>query len=75
MEHLNKLFFFFSVVKMKIYEDHSSFHLDSEAEWRGGVGRSSFLDLPSVSSAVADSCGFLKQEIALGKPEGKLLAL
>ena len=52
-----------------------NFHLDSEAEWRGGVGRSSFLDLPRVSSAVEDSCGFLKQEIALGKPEEKLLAL
>ena len=47
----------------------------TQAAWRGGVGRSSFLNLPSVSSAVEDSCGFLKQEIALGKPEGKLLAL
>lgn len=38
-----------------------TFHLDSEAEWGGGVGRSSLLAPSCVSSAVGHSSGFLNE--------------
>ena len=36
-----------------------TFHLGSEAEWGGGVGRSSLLGPSCVSSAVEHNSGFL----------------